>query len=178
MIGNGSAFSGWKTAQAELCNCRFLVILEAHIWCFVERCAVRRFAERQIVLRGANYDSPRSSRRPARRIRHSRSLQNRFWYDEDRKCLAHDGAMCKATYDRVRELSSDFKYQRAVEELFRIAVPGDNRPKRNSYLIVVASVVAAVAACLVVGLWLWQRTDVDDSHRQMETKVTTHQARD
>ena len=40
-------------------------------------------------------------------------LQNRFWYDEDKKSLAYEGPMFKLTFDRLREISHDYDYQRA-----------------------------------------------------------------
>lgn len=104
-------------------------------------------------------------------------LRDRFWYDQDKKRLAYDGAMSKATYDRLRGLSSHFNYQRAMEELFRIAVPEDDRPKHNARLIVVATGVAVVAASLVAGFWLWQRTHADNGVRPMETKITSYPMR-
>ena len=105
-------------------------------------------------------------------------LKNRFWYDEDKKCLAHDGAMYKATFDRIRELNSDFKYQRAVEELFRVAGPDDDLSKDSGRLIVMAAGVMAVVASLAVGFWIWQRMQADDGPQPVETNVTTDLAQD
>jgi hypothetical protein len=104
--------------------------------------------------------------------------QNHFWYDEDKKRLEYDGVMYKATFDRLRGLSSDFKYQRAVEELFRIAVPDDERSKDSGRLLVMAAGVMAVVASLTVGFWLWQRTQADDSPKPVGTSVTTDLAQD
>jgi hypothetical protein len=104
--------------------------------------------------------------------------QNHFWYDEDKKCLVYDGVMYKATFDRIRVLSSDFKYQRAVEELFRVAVPDDDLSKDNGRLIVMAAGVMAVVASLAVGFWIWQRTQAGDGPQPVETNVTTDLAQD
>ena len=104
--------------------------------------------------------------------------QNQFWYDEDKKRLVYDGVMYKATFDRIRGLSSDFKYQRAVEELFRVAVPDDDRSKHSSRLLVMATGVMVVVASLTAGFWIWQRTQADDGPQPVETKVTTDLALD
>lgn len=85
-------------------------------------------------------------------------FQDRFWYDDHKHSLAFDGPMWKSTFDQLRGLSRDSHYQRAVEELFRIAVPEDHPSgQRRRWLAFL--LVAAVAVIALGGvLWpLWSR---------------------
>lgn len=85
--------------------------------------------------------------------------KNRFWYDEQRRSLVFDGVMYKSTFDRLHELSSDFAYQRALEELFRLAVPEDaTAHKRLNKSAILAAVVFAAAACVacVATVLIWR----------------------
>ena len=66
-------------------------------------------------------------------------LQARFSYDPAQKQLAFKGWMCKATYDRLRNISSDFAYQRALERLFQMAVPEEETPSPKRYGLLVAA---------------------------------------
>jgi hypothetical protein len=81
------------------------------------------------------------------------SVKDRFWYDEENECLVFDGPMWKTTFDRLRALSQDFHYQRAVEELFRRAVPEDPPSQRSLLRPAVLAVAALVA--LAIGGMLW-----------------------
>jgi hypothetical protein len=56
-------------------------------------------------------------------LRIPEQYRDRFAYDEHKKCLVYRGAMFKRTFDRLRALSDDFAYQRAIERLFQLAVP-------------------------------------------------------
>jgi len=80
------------------------------------------------------------------------NLRNRFWYDQDKKALAFEGPMFKLTFDRLREISHDYDYQRALEKLFQLAVPEADTPRgRSATLVIVAGCVLALAA-VVAGL--------------------------
>jgi hypothetical protein len=83
-------------------------------------------------------------------------FQERFWYDAQKKCLAYDGVMYKLTFDRIQALSTCYDYQRAVEELFRLAVPGEQR-ERGSHLVAVASGVVLAVALFGAGLFAWHQ---------------------
>jgi hypothetical protein len=78
-------------------------------------------------------------------------LQARFEYDANRKGLSFAGWMCKATYDRLRKVSSEYHYQRALERLFQIAVPEDPSPEPKRawgvWAIVGALLLAVAAVC-------------------------------
>jgi hypothetical protein len=52
-------------------------------------------------------------------------LKERFWFDAEHKRLCFNGFMSKSVYDRLKVLSRDELYQRALEDLFRICVPDD-----------------------------------------------------
>jgi hypothetical protein len=83
-------------------------------------------------------------------------VKDRFWYDDDRECLAFDGPMWKSTFDRLRCLCWDFHYQRALEELFRIAVPEDHtaqQRRRWPGVLVVASFAVMVLGGLLWPVW-------------------------
>jgi hypothetical protein len=68
-------------------------------------------------------------------------LQNRFWYDEDKKALAFEGPMFKLTFDRLRQISHDYDYQRALERLFQLSVPEEPAPRGHP------KALAAVVGC-------------------------------
>jgi hypothetical protein len=98
-------------------------------------------------------------------------LHDRFWYDADRKCLAFDGVMYKLTFDRIQALSTCFDYQRAVEELFRRAVPGENE-KQGSHLLAVASGVVLAVALFGGGLFVWQQMQPDNGASPAPPSIT------
>ena len=56
-------------------------------------------------------------------LRFPSELEGRVWYESSRHRLAYDGFMSKATFDRLEALHRDSDYQRALEDLFRIATP-------------------------------------------------------
>jgi hypothetical protein len=99
-------------------------------------------------------------------------LSSRFWYDEDKKCLAYDGAMYKSTFDRIRGLSSDYDYQRAAEDLFRVAVPEDDRPRHRGRLVAVATGAAVAIVILIAGVVVWQRMNSDEQLPPAPTTIT------
>jgi hypothetical protein len=85
-----------------------------------------------------------------------KAVEDRFWYDDDREYLVFDGPMWKSTFDRLRGLSRDFYYQRALEDLFRIAVPEDHTAQQRGRwpaLLVVASFAAVVLGGLLWPVW-------------------------
>ena len=78
-------------------------------------------------------------------------LQARFGYDSKRQGLTFEGWMCKATYDRLRDISNDYHYQRALERLFQIAIPVEDTPPHHGFglLITTGLALATVLAALV-----------------------------
>jgi hypothetical protein len=78
-------------------------------------------------------------------------LRGRFGYDATRRGLTFDGYMSKTTFDRLRDISYEFAYQRALEELFRIAMPEDDSSGRRGYLWVLAIVLSSALALLAAG---------------------------
>lgn len=81
-------------------------------------------------------------------------LQTRFSYDPAHKRLDFQGWMCKATYDRLRNISSDYGYQRALERLFQMAEPEEETPPRKSYGILVTVGVLVLAVAVAGGVVL------------------------
>jgi hypothetical protein len=69
--------------------------------------------------------------------------KDRFRYDEAKHCLMYDGPMYKLTFDRLRDISEDYDYQRALEALFQLATPEEEQPHGH------AKLVAVIAGCLV-----------------------------
>lgn len=80
-------------------------------------------------------------------------LQTRFGYDSKRQGLTFEGWMCKATYDRLRNISSDYHYQRALERLFQIAIPVEDTPRRPGFgLLITAGLALATVFAALVGV--------------------------
>ena len=82
------------------------------------------------------------------------SLQNRFWYDADKQALAYEGPMFKLTFDRLREISRDYDYQRALEKLFQLSVPDEPAPRGHGKTLAIAAGCTLVLAALVAGIFL------------------------
>lgn len=63
------------------------------------------------------------------------SLADRMSYDEATHRLVFRGFMSKADFDRLLQLSDDWSYRRALEDLFREATPEsedeEDRPRRG-----------------------------------------------
>jgi hypothetical protein len=55
-------------------------------------------------------------------------LRDRFHFDPTTGKLTFHGYMSKAEFDRVSQLTSDWKFRRALEELFRQCIP-DEKPR-------------------------------------------------
>ena len=104
------------------------------------------------------------------------SLSNRFWFDEQKGGLAYDGAMFKSTFDRIRELSADYDFQRAAEDLFRAAVPDDNRPKHRGRTLTMATGAVLAVAILAAGIFAWQRMNVDQPLPPAQPTITNNLA--
>ena len=84
-------------------------------------------------------------------------LEARFHHDPDQKLLIFRGFMSKATFDRLRKISTDFAYQRALEHLFQLAVPEEEPPpRRGRRALVVGGTLTAVLAALS-GILFWLR---------------------
>lgn len=83
-------------------------------------------------------------------------LRDRFWYDQDKQALAYEGPMYKQTFDRLREISRDYDFQRALETLFQLAAPAVEAPPRggNKTLVIVAGCILGLAAIAAGTLWL------------------------
>jgi hypothetical protein len=81
-------------------------------------------------------------------------LRNRFWYDEDKKALAYEGPMFKLTFDRLREISRDYDYQRALEKLFQLSVPEEPGPRGHGKALAIAGGCVLLLVALVVGIFL------------------------
>jgi hypothetical protein len=80
------------------------------------------------------------------------NLRNRFWYDQDKKALAFEGPMFKLTFDRLREISHDYDYQRALEKLFQLAVPDEGTPRGRSKTLAIAAGCVLALVAVVFGL--------------------------
>ena len=81
-------------------------------------------------------------------------FQNRFWYDEDKKSLAWEGPMFKLSFDRLREISHDYDYQRALEKLFQLSVPEEPAPRGHSRALAIVGGCVLVLAAAVIGVWV------------------------
>lgn len=79
-------------------------------------------------------------------------LQKRFWYDEDKQALAFEGPMFKLTFDRLREISRDYDYQRALEKLFQLAVPDEGAPRGHGKTLAIAAGCLLALAVIVGGI--------------------------
>ena len=80
-------------------------------------------------------------------------LQAQFRYDTKRQGLTFQGWMSKATYDRLRNISNDYQYQRALERLFQVAVPEEDTPLCHGFsLLVTAGLALATVLALLVGV--------------------------
>jgi len=81
-------------------------------------------------------------------------LQNRFWYDDDKKSLAYEGPMFKLTFDRLREISHDYDYQRALEKLFQLSVPEEPAPRGHSKALAITGGCVLLLMALVAAILL------------------------
>ncbi len=80
------------------------------------------------------------------------NLRDRFWYDKDKKALAYEGPMFKSTFDRLRGISHDYDYQRALEKLFQLSVPEEDSPHGRSKTMVIATGCVLALAAVVAGI--------------------------
>ena len=86
--------------------------------------------------------------KPPEGLQFPSELQGRIWHEPERRRLAFEGVMCKATYDRLYGLSSDVRYQVAIQELFVKCVEG-SPPRRAMHCVVLTGTAIVVA---IVGL--------------------------
>ncbi len=100
---------------------------------------------------------------PPKDFRIPEQFKDRFWYDEERRSLAYEGVMYKLTFDKIQALHSSYDYQRAVEELFRVAVPEEDQPSQGGHLLAVASGVVLAIALFAAGVAVWQRMQSDEA---------------
>ena len=78
------------------------------------------------------------------------NLEGRFRYDPKRKQLSFDGSMYKATFDRLKTLSGDLAYQRALERLFQLSVSEEPAasPEPRRLIVAARSLKAAITSRL------------------------------
>lgn len=60
-----------------------------------------------------------------------RDLADRFRYDDRDRRLVHLGFMSKCEFDRLVQLSHDWGYRRALEDLFRLCTDESDAPQRG-----------------------------------------------
>lgn len=87
---------------------------------------------------------------PPPNFRVPENLQARFGYDADKRALVYRGPMFKATFDRLRDISPDYDYQRALEDLFRLATPAAPTRRANRARLVAILGVAALLALIAL----------------------------
>jgi len=82
--------------------------------------------------------------------------KDRFRYDGAKHCLVFDGPMYKLTFDRLRDISEDYDYQRALEALFQLAVPDEAESPPHGHAKLLALIVGCLVtvAAIVVGVLL------------------------
>jgi hypothetical protein len=80
-------------------------------------------------------------------------LADRLHFDPQRRRLSFQGAMYKAEYDRLCDLSEDWSYRRQLEELFRLSVSPEVRRPLAKRLAPAALIAAALVVILGVALW-------------------------
>jgi hypothetical protein len=73
-------------------------------------------------------------------------LRDRIEFDAEHHKLTFHGYMSKADFDRMSQLTSDWKFRRTLEELFRLCTPDDPPPKGG-----VGRVLSAVKRLFSVG---------------------------
>ena len=88
-------------------------------------------------------------------LRFPENLQSRIWYDPSAKRLTYDGYMSKATFDRLESLHTDSEYRRALEDLFRVAIPEDPAEHSAAFTKAVAFVLVALLAVGATTLLWW-----------------------
>jgi hypothetical protein len=66
-------------------------------------------------------------------------FDGRIRFDADRRLLSFDGFMSKADYDTLSQISADWPYRRALEELFRSST-ADPGPRRHGLRRILESV--------------------------------------
>lgn len=65
-------------------------------------------------------------------------LRDRIHFEPDRRRLVFRGFMSKVEFDRLCQLSDDWPYRRALEDLFRLCTPEDKSPPRGLRRILAA----------------------------------------
>lgn len=86
-------------------------------------------------------------------------LQDRIQYDAKSKQLRFQGFMSKTDFDKLSPLWNDYRYQRAIEELFQICtfeVEETAEVPRRSWTGLVLSLAAGFALALAAGWWWYQ----------------------
>ena len=73
-------------------------------------------------------------------------LKDRIYFDADTHKLVCRGYMSKADFDRMSQITNDWKFRRTLEELFRLCTPEDP-PKAGG----VRRVISAVKRLFSVG---------------------------
>jgi hypothetical protein len=62
--------------------------------------------------------------------------------------------MFKLTFDRLREISHDYDYQRALEKLFQLSVPEEPAPRGHNKALAITGGCVFLLVALVVGILL------------------------
>ena len=73
-------------------------------------------------------------------------VRDRIHFDPENHKLIYHGYMSKADFDRMSQLTSDWKFRRTLEELFRLCTP-DDPPRPGG----VGRVLSAVKRLFSVG---------------------------
>jgi hypothetical protein len=58
-------------------------------------------------------------------------MNDRIHFDPERQKLVFRGYMSKTDFDRLCQLTSDWKFRRTLEELFRLSIPEEKTPARG-----------------------------------------------
>ena len=64
---------------------------------------------------------------------------DRLYFDPDGHRLVHRGFMSQAEFDRLSQLSDDWSFRRALEDLFRLCAP-EEKGRRPALARLVASI--------------------------------------
>ena len=85
-------------------------------------------------------------------------MRGRIYYDAEKQRLVCRGHMSKADYDHLRHLHRDPEHQRAIDELFRRAINGNDGAGGRRRLVLIAIVAGmAIVAAVVALIWFVAR---------------------
>ena len=109
-------------------------------------------------------------------------FSDRYWFDSTRRCLCFRGFMSKATFDRIIVLSSDRKYQLAVEELFRRCSKVDEPQGQRRSSIKIGVLCLVLVLLCGTGTWLvkqWQpqSSSIEQPQKHSNTNTSGEEVR-